>query len=332
VGGRSVYNFLNIHQSARISGLGGVANAIFDEDLSLISLNPAGLNQRMASKMMLNHQFYLSGIHQSYASMAFQGRSTGITFAPAISFIQYGEIQALDENGDHYGDFSANDMVIQTALAAGLYERIRGGINVKWIQSRLGSFNSNGIALDAGLLYLDTAAQVVIGLVFRNAGIQLKSYENVEKEPLPFEIQLGASKKLTYLPLRISAQYRYLNRWDIRFVNAEEAKLFLGQEPREKSSIEKFANNLVRHLGISGELLLGQRENVHLRLGYNHLMRKELDVNDFGSLAGFSFGFGIRAKKFNFDFGRTIYHLAGGVNHFGIGITPSDFFSNKHFD
>lgn len=331
-GGRSVFNFLNINQSARVSGLGGVAISVYDADLSLISGNPALLNSGMAGKMVIHHQFYHSDIQHSYTTGAFHHAKTGLTFAPAISYFNYGEISALDQNGEAYGTFKANDLVLQMGIGANLYERLRGGFQLKWVQSVLGQFNSNGLAVDAGILYLDTASQFNIGLVFKNAGVQIKGYEEVKNEPLPFEIILGISKRLKYLPLRISANYRYLNRWDIRYANSEEAIKFLGQENKEAGGFEKFADNFTRHLGISGELLLGQNEVFHLRMGYSHLLRKELGVNDFGSFAGFSFGFGIRAKKFDLDFGRTVYHLAGGVNHLGFGIRPGDFFFPKKID
>ena len=332
IGGRTVYNFLNIHPTARISGLGGMAISLYDDDLSLVSANPAQLNSGMNGKMLVQHQFYLSDIKHSFTSAAFYQKKTTLTFVPSVSIFQYGEIIALDQNGDAYGTFRANDLVLQLGVGARIYERIRGGILLKWIQSNLGQFNSYGVGADIGVLYLDTAAMFNVGLVIKNAGLQLKVYEGTEKEPLPLEMAVGVTKRLKYLPLRISLNYRYLDRWDIRFLNNEETINFLGQENKEESRFKKNIDNFSRHLGLSGELLLGQKESFHLRFGYSHLLRKELGVSDFGSFAGFSFGFGIRSKRFDFDFGRTVYHLAGGVNHIGFGIRPSDFFSLKKFN
>ena len=75
-GGRSVFNFLNINQSARVSGLGGVAISVYDADLSLISGNPALLNSGMAGKMVIHHQFYHSDIQHSYTTGAFHHAKT----------------------------------------------------------------------------------------------------------------------------------------------------------------------------------------------------------------------------------------------------------------
>ena len=68
-------------------------------------------------------------------------------------------------------------------------------------------------------------------------------------------------------------------------------------------------------------------EVFRLRLGYNHLRNKELSVEGFRSLSGLSFGFGIRIKKIQIDYGVGRYHLAGSVNHLNVSIDLDHFFS-----
>jgi hypothetical protein len=54
-------------------------------------------------------------------------------------------------------------------------------------------------------------------------------------------------------------------------------------------------------------------------------MRRELSVDNFRSLAGFSFGAGIKINRFRIDYGRTNFHLAGGTNHLSISTNFSEF-------
>ena len=62
-------------------------------------------------------------------------------------------------------------------------------------------------------------------------------------------------------------------------------------------------------------------------MGYNHQRRQELKLKEDSKsgMVGFSFGFGIKIKKFQFDFARSIYSLAGASNHIGITTKLSDF-------
>jgi hypothetical protein len=63
---------------------------------------------------------------------------------------------------------------------------------------------------------------------------------------------------------------------------------------------------------------VGANENFKLRMAYNHRSRMEFGTVGVGGLNGFSFGFGLKIKRFSFDFGRSIYHLGGGLTHIGI--------------
>ena len=66
------------------------------------------------------------------------------------------------------------------------------------------------------------------------------------------------------------------------------------------------------------EILLS--DNFQLRASYNHQRRQDLILRDGSKsgMTGFSFGFGLKIKKFSLDFARSIYSLAGATNHIGI--------------
>ena len=81
----------------------------------------------------------------------------------------------------------------------------------------------------------------------------------------------------------------------------------------------------MRHFTFGTEILLS--ENFQLRIGYNHQRRQELKLRDDSKsgMVGFSFGFGVKIKKFRLDYARSIYSLAGASNHIGIAIRLNDF-------
>ena len=102
--------------------------------------------------------------------------------------------------------------------------------------------------------------------------------------------------------------------------------LLFGEEQPKENKASAAIDNFFRHLVFNGEFLLGKNEGLRLRLGYNHLRKRELTVRNYRSLAGFSGGVGVKIKRFRVDFGYASYHLAGGVVHLGIGTNLRDFF------
>jgi hypothetical protein len=61
--------------------------------------------------------------------------------------------------------------------------------------------------------------------MFKNVGTQFKTYTPGIKEPLPFDIQAGVSKKLTHTPFLFSLVLHDLYRWDIRYDDPNEQTL-----------------------------------------------------------------------------------------------------------
>jgi hypothetical protein len=187
--------------------------------------------------------------------------------------------------------------------------------------SRLDIYRSSALLADVGLMYADTSRRLTMGLVIRNAGTQLSTYAGL-KETLPFDIQLGISKRLEHLPFRFSIIAHHLHQWDIRYNDPnlqDDDVLLFGEEQTTENKTTAAIDNFFRHLIFSGEFLLGKNEGLRIRLGYNHLLKRELSVSNYRSLAGFSGGLGVKISRFRVDFGYGAYHLAGGVAHLGIG-------------
>jgi len=320
VGGRQVYEFLDLSASARLSGLGDHLITVNDEDVALAYENPAVLNDTMSGLFTINHRFYLEDINHGYFAYGSKLPFYDLNMHAGLQYIRYGDFVASDIYGNKTGTFTANETALILGVSKQLNERISLGVNTKWIQSRLESYNSYGFGADLGLLYSIASSNTNLAFVIKNIGVQFNAYENI-REPLPFDIQAGVSRKLKHLPFRFSILAHHLHRWNILYddPNEENNVIFIG-EGQEASKIATFTDNFFRHLIISGEFLIGKKENLSLRLGYNHLRRKELSVDNYISMAGFSLGFGLKIKKFKLDYAYSVYHLAGGTSHIGISM------------
>lgn len=329
IGGRHVFQFMTLSPSARVSGMGGLQIAVKDDDVALAALNPAALSQRMNGRLSFQHNFYLADIQHGYAAYAHHLPKLGFTLHGGIQYVDYGEIKRTDEFGTLLG---GNVPASETALTLGgarqLNEYISLGLNFRMGFSALDAVRSTALAADAGLMYADTARRFTLGLVLRNAGVQMSPYNDL-REDLPFDVQVGVSKRLRHLPFRFAIIAHHLHEWDIRYNDPnlkDDDVLLFGEEEPKNNKVNEFVDNFFRHLVFNGEFLLGKNEGLRLRIGYNHLRKRELTVRNYRSMAGFSGGVGIKINRFRLDVGIAPYHLAGGIFHVGIGTNLRDFF------
>lgn len=333
IGGASVYQFLQLSPSARISALGGNLITVRDDDVNLAASNPALLNPMMHQSLAFNHNLHLGDIQNGYVAYGHHVSKWDLTFHGGVQYVNYGTFDAADEIGNITGDFKASEYAITLGVGKQLYDRLAVGANLKYITSQLESYHSTGLAGDLAATFFDTTSRFTASLVMRNIGGQLSTYRADNFESIPFDMQIGLSHRLRYLPFRISIIYHHLHRWNITYddPNAEESVLFLGEVP-EESQFNLFVDNLFRHFIFSGEFLFGRKEPLRVRFGYNHLLRKELSVDNFRSLSGFTFGVGIKINRFRLDYGRGIYHIAGGVNHFTLSTNLTEFTHRRMLD
>lgn len=326
IGGRTTYNFLNLTPSARITALGGSLITVSDDDIANGVMNPALLNESMSGSMTFQNNFHFDGIYNGYVAYGHHIEDWGITAHGGIQFMQYGQFVRADEFGNQLGDFKASEMAITIGASRWFAENFSAGMNLRFINSNLESFNSFGISADIGALYDNKEARFSAALTIRNVGVQVTPYEET-REDVPLDIQLGISKRLQHLPFRFTVIAHTLNRWNLRYDSplADDEPALIGEENNEQSAFGQGVDNFFRHFIFGGEFLIGKTEVLKLRVGYNHQRRKELSISSLRSLAGFSAGVGIRIKMFSIDYGFGAYHIAGSTQHVGISTNLSRF-------
>ena len=329
IGGKSTYQFLNLISSAKLASLGGYAIAIPDADIEMAYFNPALIDSSLHKELNLNYVNYFSDINYGFAGYAYRIKGLGV-IATSVKYISYGDFLMADETSAIIGEFSSNETAFNLGWSNSYKYGLKYGFNLKCVMSNFYDYTSTGVLLDLGGTWSRPQNGIMLGVVVKNIGSQIKTYTPDNFEPLPFEIQAGVSKKLEHAPFRFSANFHNLEVLDFYYEspnNLETTSLFGSDQVEEEKS--HLAESIFRHVTIGTELLL--TDNFNLRIGYNHQRRSELKLREgskTGSV-GFNFGIGVHIKRFKIDYGRSIYSLAGATNHLSISTNFSEYISKK---
>ena len=280
---KTVYNFLRLPVSAHAAALGGENITLTDDDATQLFHNPALISGVTDKTLNLNYMTYMEGAKTVSASFV---RLSGerASWGASAQLMDYGHIKQTSVTNEDLGDFTARDIAIGGTFAYELTERISGGITAKFITSTIAGYNSLGVGVDLGLNYLDVAHGWSLSAVARNLGGQIKAYDD-EFERIPFDLQVGASKRLQNSPLRFHATMSRLTDW---------------------------SEGIGRHLAIGADVLLG--ENIYLAAGYNFRKASEMKITDSeGSSAhgaGLTLGAGLSLQRFKLHLGWGKYHVS----------------------
>ena len=313
LGGSSVFGFLNVSPSPNLSALGNSNVSSFSNDLSLSYHNPALLRKENSKQLTANFTQFYADIKALHASTARYYAPLKTIFSAAVVYFNYGKSTSSDASGNTYGNFSANDYVAQVSASKQYLEHWFYGTTVKFIHSSYAQYRSSAIAADFGLNYFDSSRQLQIGFVAKNMGIQLQRYAGIP-EDLPFDIQMGITKRLLGSPLQFSLTAQRLHQYNLTYNDTT----FNNSNGIRKSSND-LTNNLFRHLIVATEILVSDK--LQFSIGFNVLRRSELLIaNSTNGLTGFSFGASYSIKKMHINFARSSYQQSNGINQFGLSV------------
>ncbi len=328
-GGQQAFAFLELPVSARLTALGGYLVSARDRDVTLGVGNPALLQADMHGQLSFNHAFHVGGTGNGYFGYGHHVQPWGVTMHGGVRYMQYGDIPWRDEFNQDLGTFSPSELAAHIGAGWQWQERISLGMNLRYVQARYASYQSTALATDIGMFYENPESRLGIGVVLQNIGGPLTRFsDSGEREALPFNPVIGLSKRLKYLPLRLTVSAHTLHRWNIRYDDPDLRTqiLFPGQEAESENTFAQGVDNAFRHLTFSGEFLFGKTESFRVRVAYDHRMRREMLVPNYGGLAGFSGGFGFRIYRFQLDYGFGVYHQAGSSHHLSISTNLKEFF------
>jgi hypothetical protein len=323
--GRGVYRFLELPVSARAAAVGGHNVSLRDNDVNFALMNPALLTEETHGVIGLNMANYLSDI--KFGSAIYGHNFDEVNFFSfGVQYVDFGKFSGYDEYGLPTDDFTAKDIALYINYARPLNDFFTAGATLKPIMSAYERYSSFGMAMDLGVNY--STELFSAGLVIKNAGVQLKGYysdiDGQHREPLPFDIQLGMTKKFEYAPLRISITANNIHRWDV----ASYQSTNINQTNLDGTITKKevgFFDMAFRHLVFGVEFVPSQ--NFYVAAGYNHRRNREMTMEGFKSLAGFSFGAGVKLYKFHVGFGTTQFQAGNNSYQFSISTNIGEFTS-----
>lgn len=286
--GSSVFHFLNLPASSRLNALGGENVSIADDDISMAFINPALLTSHTDKVLQLNYAYYLAG--SMFGSAMYGHNYQDNYFAVGVHYLDYGKMDYADEMGNLLGaTFGAKDICINLMYARQLGPLFRIGATLKPIFSIYESYTSFAMGADVGGHFQTADSIFQMGLALRNVGWQLKAFYEEDfgqhTEMLPLNLELGLSLRLPHAPLRFSMTAHNLQRWDIA-PQGEEVKWY---------------DMLFRHT-IWAVDIVPKSEKFYLTASYNHRRQAEMTLKDVRSLAGLSFGVGMKLYKFRLGF------------------------------
>ena len=207
-----VFNFLRLPFSAHAAALGGNNISLIEDAISLAFHSPALLINVSDNTLHLNYMTYIS---DSKVAGAMYDKVLGERSVAAVAarYVDYGSFDGYDENNSAMGSFAAKDIEVKLMYSYLLSDRISGGVSGKFISSKYESYNSIALGVDLGLNYYNEDSDFSASLVLANLGGQVKAFDD-KTEKLPFDVQLGFSKRLSHAPLRVSGTLNNLYHWD----------------------------------------------------------------------------------------------------------------------
>jgi hypothetical protein len=304
------YNFLNVPNQSRISALGAYNVSLTNTDPMLFMNNPAASSDTLGGWAAAGYLFYFADIGMSSFAYRHDDKKLG-AFGFAIQHADLGNIDAYDETGAYSGSFNSAEtiLMINHSRASGNFVF---GANSKILFSNIATYRSSALLFDLGGMFVHPEREFTAGLAFKNIGFVLSDYNEVNATTLPWDIQAGITFKPENMPVRFSFTGYDLTRWKNKFLSDE--------------SDEGIFNNIMRHTAIGMEIFFHKK--ITALMGYNHLRRKQLSLEERAGATGFSFGLAGRFSMLDISVAHVIYHAAGTSYQFTLSYNIKSLFKN----
>jgi len=322
LGGNSVFNFLKLSNTPQLTALGGVNISQPSNDVGLAFNNPALLKPSMHSQLNAVFNDFYSGIKIYHLSLGYRNEKLNTNFSWGLNYLDYGNVSETDASGNVFGKFRPRDWVMQVSASRAYEEKWNYGATLKFISSSYGQYSSNGLALDIGILFNDSSKLFSASIVAKNMGTQLKKYDGSDGDDLPFELQIGLTKRLAKAPFGFSLTAQRLQQFNINYNDT----VFNNENGFENDNDKKFTfGKLINHFVFATTIYLGDK--VEVQAGYNFLRRKELNIGNTGNgLNGFSMGAGVKLGKLQLRYARAYYQNSSAFSQLGLNMKLNEYF------
>ncbi|GHB71973.1 hypothetical protein GCM10007390_27450 [Persicitalea jodogahamensis] len=302
---------------ARQAALGSRHFTLSGSEATLFIQNPALLDSAKSKNLALSIMPYLADTRLVNVAYTQAFKKIKGVWGGGLQYLDYGTLTQTDDLGNPIGEFRASDYALSVGYGNTIQNITIGG-SLKMVGSSLESYRLWGLALDWGAVFKHPRRDLTAGFVVKNLGVLRQNYAGHDAPPLPFDVRVGVTFKPEYMPLRFSLTAHHLNAFDQVY---NDPALFFdfdnngNRVPRKIPVPEK----LLRHLTVGAEILIHPK--CRLMVGYDHLVRQELQLQERVGLSGISFGGWLKIKRFEFSYGRSQLLTGLGVSTFGMNVS-----------
>lgn len=287
----NAYSFLDVSSATHALALGGNAIAAAGPDPMMVDQNPALLGPEVERVAALSYMRYFGSANFMAARYAMAAGERG-AWAAGIRYLDYGSIDGYATDGSYTGSFKPQDIAVEGTYSHDFTDRLRGGINAKFIYSNYEEYTAMALAADLGLNYYNEEKDLSLALVVKNAGGQIKRF-NEEYDHLPFDVQLGYMQGLANGPFSLSITAHHLTHWKLPYYKHDTNS---GSDTATEEEEYKFIPTFFRHLTFG--LQYSPSDRFYVALGYNYKTRGDMATYQRNILSGFSLGLGLNVKDF----------------------------------
>lgn len=323
VAGMNTLLLLQMPSSARTAALGVSYLPLFSPNDITVGIDNASLiSPNYHRRLNLDYVGLFSGSKFCSASYGVDFHRFGV-FLFGIHYYGYGSFDAYDDVDVPQGTFSASDIALSASWGLQIDSSFSVGASLKPVLSQYESYSAFALSLDVSGSYVSPDKHFVATLQAKNIGAQLATFDGTV-EHIPFNLSAGCSYKAQNAPFRVFFQLDHLTRWKLSYddpLNSEsEIDPYTGQ-PVSKPWYDKATNALdkaARHASLGLEIDI--KKVFFVRFGYRYRQSVEMSASDRTNInfSGFSYGFGINTKRFEFSFARRNYHLGQAPNYLSI--------------
>ena len=220
--------FLKIGTGARPTAMGGAYTALAD-DVNALYYNPSGLANLTKRELGATHAQCL--LDTTFDFIGYVQPTKRGAFGLGVARLGAGSQEGRDANGQATGSFEASD----TAYTVGFSRKLQAGgllaagrtnlgVNLKYLQSRIGSDSASTFAFDLGAQHQLRSRPLSLGLSVLNIGKGMRFLD--QTDPLPLTFAIGTAYRFGGLfQVALDVRHEIHDRWTGVGVGTEYAIL-----------------------------------------------------------------------------------------------------------
>jgi hypothetical protein len=174
------------------------ANLATVSGVDALFFNPAGAsNFDKSFEAVFTNMSYIADIEVNYVALVANAGKSGV-FGFSVKSFDFGEIvRTSAENTEGTGEtFSPDFMTVSATWSKALADRMRVGVNLKYVQERIMRTSASGMGVDMGVQYSFANLPVKIGVMLSNLGSKMQyAGSDLEQKLSPDESEDGTKNE-----------------------------------------------------------------------------------------------------------------------------------------